>query len=143
MNVVRKIAVGVVGEIADSSLARVLTKTVGTGAVDIGVAVTETSGKIAKGGTGFVGITVSPKQKSKVGLGETMTVPANGSVEVMSFGRAWVKVGAAVTVGAAATYATSTGVISAAATGASQVAIPNAKFLTAAATGDTALVELS
>ena len=143
MNVVKTLCVGVNGEIADSSLARILRKTVGTGSVEIGTAVSATGDKIDKGGTAFCGIAVSPKQYTKVGLGETMTIPANGSVEVCSFGRVWVKVGAAVKVGDAATYNTGTGVISAAATGASQVAIPNAKFLTAASQNDVAIIELS
>lgn len=143
MNVVKTLCVGVNGEIADSSLSRVLKKTVGTGSVEIGTAVSATGDKIAKGGTAFCGITVSPKQYTKVGLGATLTIPANGSVEVCSFGRIWVKVGAEVTVGAAATYNTATGVISATATGASQAAIPNAKFITAAKKDELAMVELS
>lgn len=146
MKVVRKLPVGVVGEIADSSLKRVLMKTVGTGSVEIGCALTQSGDVVAKGGTGvFAGIAVSPKQYSKDGLGTTMTIPANGSVEAMSFGRVWVKVAAAVTVGAQATFSQTAGTISAA-TGSGNTAIANSKFLTAATggTGDeVALLELS
>ena len=146
MNVVRKLPVGVVGEIADSSLQRVLMKTVGTGAsVEIGSVVTETNGVIAQGGTGaYAGIAISPKQLAKTGLTNSMTVPAGGSCEVMSFGRVWVKVASAVTAGAPAFYA-SNGTISAA-TGGGNTAIPRSKFLTGAtgAPGDVvALLELS
>ena len=147
MKVVNKLPVGVVGEIADSSLKRVLMKQVGTGAVEIGLALTaDTNGVVSKGGTGaFAGIAVSPKQYSKDGLGTTMTIPANGSVEALSFGRVWVKVASAVTIGAQASFSQSAGTISAA-TGSGNTAIANSKFLTAATggTGDeVALLELS
>ena len=147
MTVVKKLPVGVVGEIADSSIARVLTKTTGTGGVEIGKAITETAGVVANGGTGgdnFVGIAVSPKQYAKDGLGSTMQVKANSFVEALSFGRVWVKVADAVTVGAQATFDASGNISSA--TGAGKVAIANSKFLTAATggTGDeVALLQLS
>lgn len=144
MNVVRTLPVGVVGEIADSSLQRTLTKTVGTGDVEIGKVITEAGGVVAQGGTGnYAGIVTGPKQMSKDGLGTTMTVKANGFVQATTFGRIWVRVKNAVTVGAQAAYDASGNI---GATGASMTAIPNSKFLTAAtgATGDTmAMIELS
>lgn len=144
MNVVRKLPVGVVGEIADSSLQRTLTETVGTGDVEIGKVITKANGVVAQGGTGnYAGIVTGPKQMSKDGLGETLKVKANGFVQSTTFGRIWVRVKSAVTVGAQAAYDASGNI---GATGASMTAIPNSKFLTAAtgATGDTmAMIELS
>lgn len=144
MNVVRTLPVGVVGEIADSSLSRTLTKTVGTGDVEIGKVITEASGVVAQGGTGnYAGIVTGPKQMSKDGLGATMTVKANGFVQATTFGRIWVRVKSAVTVGAQAAYDASGNIGT---TGSGMTAIANSKFLTAAtgASGDTmAMIELS
>ena len=87
----------------------------------------------------FVGISIIDPTRDPADGDE---YPKGGHATVMWRGTAWVKVSAAVAVGDDVTAATTTGALSSATAGATQIAIADARFLTAAAANGLALVRL-
>lgn len=107
---------------------------VSQGAADLGAVIGGASAAV------FVGVTIADK-----------SVPYNGTADgyarydsmgVMTRGQIWVVTGGIVTAGGDVTFASTTGVLSSAATGGSQFAIANARWMTGAASGGIALLQL-
>ncbi len=145
-NVYDKQALGIVGEMADSSISRVnshvaLTK------VTIGRAVTQGTGGVNAGGTGaFAGIIVSPKTLALQGLDPSLEVAANTQVEACTFGRLYVVVTNTANVGDTAFFSTDNGSISAGEAGATvsgSTEIVGSKFLTDATVGLVCVLQLT
>jgi hypothetical protein len=107
---------------------------VSQGAADLGAVIGGASAAV------FVGVTIADK-----------SVPYNGTADgyarydsmgVMTRGQIWVVTGGIVAAGGDVTFAATTGVLSSAATGGSQFAIAHARWMTGAASGGIALLQL-
>lgn len=108
-------------------------------------------GTARPGGTGAIGgLFMNPKNQASLGtaaggtLAQTLTVPTGAIGEFGYMGAFIVQLGAAVAIGAAAWYDTTTGAIGSGAPGAGQAAIPNSKFIRYAnAAAGLAVLELT
>ena len=146
-NVFNKQALGVVGEMADASPARVNSHVLLADSV-IGTAVTAGTDGVNKGGAGaFEGIIVNPKTLAlQGGLSPNLIVKANTQIEACTFGRLYVAPTTATAVGNAAFYDTTTGEIKAGASGATIAGakeIVGSKFLTAGNANDVCVLQLT
>ena len=136
----QKLAVGVVGDFYDGG-ATTPRRTdpytiVSESAGSIGKAYTIDStdpSKVNLGGSGvFAGIAVNSKEFVRSGLAASMDFAQYDEAELCTMGRIWLSIAADVTVGMAAYYDTTTGEISAAASGQSlsgKVEIKGSKFI--------------
>lgn len=133
----QKLAVGVVGDFYDYSPRRTDPYTIATeSAGSIGKAYTVNSTDPSKcdlGGEGvFAGIAVNAKEFARNGLNATIDFAQHAEVELCTMGRIWLSIAGDVAVGNAAYFNTTTGVITAAASGetiSGSTEIPNSKFI--------------
>lgn len=108
-------------------------------------------GTARPGGAGAIGgVFMLPKTQSSLGtagggaLAATLTVPTNTVGEFLYMGQIIVALGAAVAIGDAGKYNTTTGVILSGAPGAGEAAIPNSRFIRYAnAAAGLAVLELT
>lgn len=120
----QKLAVGVVGDFYDDSPRRVDPYTIiSSTAGSIGCAYTVDStdpSKVNLGGSGvFAGIAVNSKEFVRHGLGATLDFAQYNECELCTMGRIWLSIAGTVSVGDAAFFNTTTGAITAAASGTS------------------------
>jgi hypothetical protein len=149
------VAFGVVGELAFDGPYRSQPARINHGtAADIVVGrwfTLNAAGEALPGGTGAIGgVLMAPKTHASLGtaaggaLAPTMVLPTGTIGEFAYMGAIVVAVGAAVAIGNAAKYNTTTGVIGVGAPGAGEAAIPNAKFIRYAnAAAGLAVLELT
>jgi hypothetical protein len=109
---------------------------VSQGAADAGAVIGGASAAV------FVGITVQDMSIEN-DPSNSDEYPRYSNMGVMTRGEIWVVTGGIVTAGADVTFASTTGVLSSAATSASQFAIAGARWMTSAASGALAKVRLS
>lgn len=107
---------------------------VSQGSADMGAVIGGASAAV------FVGVTIADKSVPNDGGADGYN--QYDSMGVMTRGRIWVTVGGDVTDGGDVTFAAATGVLSSAATGASQFAIAGARWMTTATNGNLALLHL-
>lgn len=133
----QKLAVGVVGEFYDDSPRRVDPYTIASssaGAIGCAYTIDSTDpSKVNLGGEGvFAGIAINGKEFAVAGLGPSMAFKQYDEAELCSMGRIWLSIAADVSVGMAAYFNKTTGVISAAASGETiegSTEIPGSKFI--------------
>ena len=131
----KKLAFGVPGSFYDAdSPRRVDPKTVSAGGIGLFYTVDTTDpSKAVLGGTGVLaGIAVNSKEYVVNGLTPSLAFRAGDEAQICSMGRIVLQLATPVTVGMAAYYNTTTGVISAAAPASSiegSVEIPNSMFI--------------
>ena len=118
----QKLAVGVPGDFYDESPRRTDPYTIASSSAgSIGKAYTIDStdpSKVNLGGSGvFGGIAINSKEFARSGLGASMDFAQYDECELCTMGRIWVSVAGDVAVGNAAYFNTTTGVITAAASG--------------------------
>lgn len=118
----QKLAVGVVGDFYDDSPRRVDPYTIGSSSAgSIGCAYTVDSSdpsKVNLGGSGvFAGIAVNSKERARAGLAASLAFKQYDEAELCTMGRIWLSIAADVAVGNAAYFNTTTGAITAAASG--------------------------
>ena len=146
----QKLAVGVVGDFYDESPRRVDPKTIissDAGAIGCAYTIDATDpSKVVLGGEGvFAGIAVNSKEYVRNGLGATLDFAQYDECQVCTMGRIWLSIADTVTVGMAAFYNTTTGVITAAASGSSvadSVEIAGSKFIEVSAASDSPMCVL-
>ena len=118
----QKLAVGVPGDFYDESPRRtdpytIVSSSAGSIAKAYTIDATDPS-KVVLGGSGvFAGIAVNSKEFARSGLGASLDFAQYDEAELCTMGRIWVSVAGDVTVGQAAYFNTTTGVIVAADSG--------------------------
>lgn len=133
----QKLAVGVVGDFYDESPRRTDPYTIkSSSAGSIGKAYTVDAtdpSKVNLGGSGvFAGIAVNSKEFARSGLGASLDFAQYDEAELCTMGRVWLSIADTVTVGMAAYFNRTTGVITAAASGETIegcTEIPGSKFI--------------
>lgn len=145
-----KLAVGVVGDFYDESPRRVDPYTIKSAtAGSIGKAYTIDSTdptKVSLGGEGvFGGIAVNSKEYAINGLTASLDFSQYDECQLCTMGRIWLSIADTVTVGMAAYFNKTTGVITAAASGETiegSTEIPNSKFILVSAASDSPMCVL-
>lgn len=131
----QKLAFGVPGDLAFADVPRVIDpKTVSAGAICnyFTVDVNDPSKAVLGGNGSLGGIAINSKEYAIAGLGASLAFVPGAIAQIMSKGRVYMQIDAAVTVGMAAFYNTTTGVITAAASGTEMEGfkeIPNSEFV--------------
>lgn len=133
----QKLAVGVVGDFYDESPRRTDPYTIkSSSAGSIGCAYTVDStdpSQVNLGGSGvFAGIAVNGKEFVRNGLAASQDFAQYAEAELCTMGRIWLSIAGDVAVGNAAYFNTTTGAITAAASGetiSGSTEIPNSKFI--------------
>lgn len=120
----QKLAVGVVGDFYDDSPRRVDPYTIASssaGAIACAYTVDSTDpSKVNLGGSGvFAGIAVNSKERARAGLAASLAFKQYDEAELCTMGRIWLSIAGDVAVGNAAFFNTTTGAITAAASGSS------------------------
>ena len=146
----QKLAVGVVGDFYDDSPRRVDPYTIGSSSAgSIGCAYTVDSSdpsKVNLGGSGvFAGIAVNSKERARAGLAASLAFKQYDEAELCTMGRIWLSIAADVAVGNAAYFNTTTGAITAAASGASvagSTEIAGSKFILVGGSSSAPMVVL-
>lgn len=146
----QKLAVGVNGDFYDDSPRRVDPYTIiSSGAGSIGCAYTcDTTDqtKVVLGGAGvFAGIAVNSKEFARSGLAASQAFSQYDECELCTMGRIWLSISGDVAVGNAAFFNTTTGAITAAASGATvsgSTEIPNSKFVLVTGSSSAPMVVL-
>ena len=118
----QKLAVGVVGDFYDDSPRRVDPYTIGSSSAgSIAKAYTIDASDPAKvnlGGEGvFAGIAINSKERARAGLAASLDFKQYDEAELCTMGRIWLSIADTVSVGMAAYFNKTTGVITAAASG--------------------------
>lgn len=154
-SVTTDLAFGVIGELAFDGPVRTQPARINHGtAADIVVGrwfTLNAAGEALPGGTGAIGgVLCNPKTMASLGTAAngsaapTLTIPTGTIGEFLYMGCIIVPLSAAVAIGAAAKYNTTTGVILSGAPGAGEAAIPNSKFIRYAnAAAGLAVLELT
>lgn len=146
----QKLAVGVVGDFYDESPRRVDPYTIASSSAGaIGLAYTVDASdpsKVNLGGSGvFAGIAVNSKEYVVNGLSASLAFSQYDECQLCTMGRIWLSIADTVTVGMAAYFNTTTGAITAAASGetiSGSVEIPNSKFILVSAASDAPMCVL-
>lgn len=146
----QKLAVGVVGDFYDDSPRRVDPYTIASssaGAIGYAYTVDSTDpSKVNLGGSGvFAGIAVNSKERARAGLAASLAFKQYDEAELCTMGRIWLSIAADVAVGNAAFFNTTTGAITAAASGSSvsgATEIAGSKFILVGGSSSAPMVVL-
>lgn len=145
-----KLAVGVVGDFYDESPRRVdpyTIKSSSAGSIAKAYTIDATDPtKVVLGGEGvFAGIAVNSKEYAINGLSASLDFSQYDECQLCTMGRIWLSIADTVTVGMAAYFNKTTGVITAAASGETidgSTEIPNSKFILVSAASDSPMCVL-